>query len=33
MKKIEVAVMPAINKGESKELVATIYGVSRRIIQ
>ena len=31
-KKIEWAVKPVINKGESTELVAAIYGVSRRRI-
>jgi transposase len=32
-KKIKWAVEPVINKGESTEVVATIYGVSRRRIQ
>jgi len=31
-KKIKWAVKPVINKGESTELVAAIYGVSRRRI-
>jgi len=32
-KKIKWAVKQVINKGESTEVVATIYGVSRRRIQ
>ena len=32
-KKIEWAVKPVINKGESTELVGAVYGVSRRRIQ
>jgi hypothetical protein len=32
-KKIEWAVKQVINKGESTELVAALYGISRRRIQ